>query len=102
VSGVVEVSVGVGALIGGAGSIAVWGLARVGGVRPSLWAAVIGGRWLRAAGPLVEVVAGAQAGSAARRLKAFAMAAAQGQSAGRCSVSRRAWHASLPATCSSR
>jgi hypothetical protein len=38
-----------------------------------------------------------QAGSAARRLNAFAMAAAQGQSAGRCSVSRRAWRVRRPA-----
>src|SRR4051812_50221642 len=58
---------------------------RVGG------AAVIGGRRPRVVGTVVAGVAGAQAGSAARRLKAFATAAVQGQSAGRCSVRRRAW-----------
>jgi hypothetical protein len=58
-----------------------------------------------AAGRVLRVVvegAGVQAGSAARRLNALAMAAAQGQSAGRCSVIWRAWRVSLPATCSSR
>lgn len=39
---------------------------------------------------VVEGAPGGQAGSAARRLNARVMAAAQGQSAGRCSVSWRA------------
>ena len=46
--------------------------------------------------------AGGQAGSVASRLNAWAIAPLQGQSAGRCSVSRRAWRVRRPATCSSR
>src|SRR4051794_41949558 len=78
-------------LTGGAGGRSRVGFEVCGAVPAPDRQAAIAGRWPRAVGAVVVVVAGAQAGSAARRLNARAMAAAQGQSAGRCSVSWRGW-----------